>query len=703
MLRLDWYSPVSVLHNNYQKQMNRLKDETSPYLLQHADNPVDWYPWGEEALEKARSEGKPILLSVGYSACHWCHVMAHESFEDPATAEVMNKLFVNVKVDREERPDIDKIYQTAHQLITRRNGGWPLTVFMTPDKQLPFMAGTYFPKAQMHGMPAFTELLMQIAQYFEGNQAELDKQGAAVVSALASLEPAVASKDAQLDGTPLEGLRKQLESTFDRDWGGFGDAPKFPHPTSIEYLLRHWRGTAHDQEPDVEALYMSALSITRMIEGGIYDHLGGGFFRYSVDREWSIPHFEKMLYDNGPLLALLAQLFQASGDDQYRRAAIETADWVLRDMRSPEGGFWSTLDADSEGKEGKFYVWDPDEASGLLTADEYKALGTRLGLEQVANFEGEWHLQVRDSLEHASEAAGELASTTQALIDSGRAKLLAARNERVWPGRDEKILTAWNALMIRGLAMAGRALGREDLISAADDAVEFIEDKLYLDGQLYASYKDGRARFDAYLDDHAFLLDALLELLQARWNSEHLSFAIELADRLLADFEDTDKGGFYFTSAQHEKLVHRTRSFSDDSLPSGNAIAAFALGRLGHLLGEPRYLQAAEATLRAAFSAMQEFPHGHAALITALDEYLQPPEVIIIRGSATEAEEWSRNVSAIFAPRRLVFAIPADADLPGSLAAKQASEVTVAYVCHGTACSAPIDSLPQLARDLSEA
>jgi uncharacterized protein YyaL (SSP411 family) len=683
--------------------MNRLKDETSPYLLQHADNPVDWYPWGEEALEKARSEGKPVLLSVGYSACHWCHVMAHESFEDEATAAVMNRLFINIKVDREERPDIDKIYQTAHQLITRRNGGWPLTVFMTPDEQLPFMAGTYFPKNAMHGMPAFTDLLMQIAQYFEANRAELDKQGAAVVSALASLEPAAASKDVLMDRGPMEGLRGQLGSTFDRDWGGFGEAPKFPHPTSIEYLLQHWRSTAHSKEPDVEALFMSALTMTRMIDGGIYDQLGGGFFRYTVDREWSIPHFEKMLYDNGPLLALLAQLWQASGDDSFRIAAAETADWVLRDMRGPEGAFWSTLDADSEGEEGKFYVWTPELAQGLLDEQEYAAFACRYGLSQPANFEGHWHLQVRDSLENSETAVGKGSSDTDKLINNAREKLLTARNARIWPGRDEKILTAWNALMIRGLAMAGRALGREDLIEAADNALCFIKLQLYKDGQLYASYKDGRARFDAYLDDHAFLLDAILELLQARWNSAHLEFAIELADRLLADFSATDKGGFYFTSAQHEKLVHRTRSFSDDSLPSGNAIAALALGRLGHLLGETRYLQAAENTLQAGFAAMQEFPHGHAALITALNEHLEPPEVVIIRGAASEAEEWSRNISAIYAPRRLVFAIPADAEVPESLATKQAKDNTIAYVCRGTACTAPIDSLQQLASELSEA
>ena len=681
--------------------MNRLQNETSPYLLQHADNPVDWYPWGEEALAKARAENKPVLLSVGYSACHWCHVMAHESFEDEATAKVMNQLFINIKVDREERPDIDKIYQTAHQLITRRNGGWPLTVFMTPE-QLPFMAGTYFPKAEMHGLPAFTDLLMQIAQYFEANQPELDKQGTAVVSALASLEPATPDKDTQLGRAPLDGLRQQLESSFDRDWGGFGDAPKFPHPTSIEYLLRHWRSTAHTEEPDVEALFMSALTMTRMIDGGIYDQLGGGFFRYSVDREWSIPHFEKMLYDNGPLLALLVQLWMASGDDAYRVAANKTADWVLRDMQSPEGAFWSTLDADSEGEEGKFYVWDPDEVSDLLSANEYKALATRFGLEQVANFEGQWHLQVRDSIEHAADATGELSSTTHALIDSAQTKLLTARNKRIWPGRDEKILTAWNALMIRGLAMAGRSLEREDLITAAADAVNFIQDKMTADGQLLASYKDGQARFDAYLDDHAFLLDAILELLQARWSNDHLTFATALADRLLADFTDTKNGGFYFTSIHHETLIHRTRSFSDDSLPSGNAIAAFALGRLGHLLGEPRFLQAAENTLRAGFTAMQEFPHGHAALITALDEYLDAPEVIIIRGSLKIAEEWSRSISALYAPRRLVFAIPTDAELPEPLASKLATSGTVAYACRGMTCSAPIDTLQELANTIRE-
>jgi uncharacterized protein YyaL (SSP411 family) len=683
--------------------MNRLQNETSPYLLQHADNPVDWYPWGAEALEKARSEQKPILLSVGYSACHWCHVMAHESFADPATAEVMNRLFINIKVDREERPDVDKIYQTAHQLITRRGGGWPLTVFLTPEAQMPFFAGTYFPPEARYGMPAFKELLLQVAQHHETHRDEVTQQANAVVSALGSLEAGEAARGDNLDRSPMEGLRSQLGGNFDADWGGFGAAPKFPHCGSLEYLLRHWRASAHSDEPDVEALFMTALTLTRMIEGGIYDHLGGGFFRYSVDQQWRIPHFEKMLYDNGPLLALLAQIWQASGDENFSNAANATADWVLRDMRSPEGAFWSTLDADSEGEEGKFYVWQPDEVRKLLNEEEFSSLSHRFGLQATANFEADWHLQVRGSLEDSAAAAGTINSTALALINSGREKLLGARNQRIWPGRDEKILTAWNALLIRGLAIAGRALGREDLTDAAVDALNFIIEKLYRNKKLLASYKDGQARFDAYLDDHAFLIDAVLELLQARWNSAHLQFAIELADRLIDDFADDKRGGFYFTSVHHEQLIHRSRTFGDDSMPSGNGIAALALGRLGYLLGDSRHLRAAESTLLAGKDSMSDFPHGHASLITALDEYLEPPEIIVIRGSQAETDEWSRTVSALYSPRRLVFAIPAGcAELPGALAERAAQENTVAYVCRGSHCELPLHSLSELLSTIKE-
>ena len=684
--------------------MNHLKDETSPYLLQHADNPVDWYPWGDEALDKARTKRMPILLSIGYSACHWCHVMAHESFEDPATAEVMNRLFVNIKVDREERPDLDKIYQAAHQLITRRNGGWPLTVFLTPDEQLPFFAGTYFPARAQHGLPAFTDLLVRVAGHYEANRDTVDRQGRAVISAMASLEPGVADPGTVLDGTPLTRLRSQLAENFDAEWGGFGDAPKFPHPTSLEFLLRHWRASAHSAEPDVDALYMGALTLTRMLDGGIFDHLGGGFFRYSVDRHWGIPHFEKMLYDNGPLLALLAQLWQASGDDRFREAATATANWVLRDMLSPEGAFWSTLDADSEGEEGKFYVWTADEIAALTSPQEYAAFACRMGLDQAPNFEGHWHLQIRNTLENAAVAAGVTAGEAINLLDDTRDRLLTARNGRVWPGRDEKILTAWNALMIRGLAIAGRILPDEALVSAAATALDFLRNRMVVDGILQATCKDGHPRFAAYLDDHAFLLDAILELLQARWNTAHLGFAIELADALIENFQDRAGGGFYFTSANHEKLSYRPRSFSDDSLPSGNAIATLALGRLGHLLGDTRYLEAAERTLRAGWPAMQDFPHGHAALVIALDEHLEPPEIVVIRGPHDEAAAWAQSAGALYAPRRLIFAVPADATgLPGALAARKPADNCIAYVCKGTRCSAPVSSLRELARLLSEA
>ena len=682
--------------------MNKLAQETSPYLLQHADNPVDWFPWCDEAFAAARDANKPILLSIGYSACHWCHVMAHESFEDASTAEIMNRLFINIKVDREERPDVDKIYQTAHQLITQRAGGWPLTVFLTPDGQLPFFAGTYFPREARYGMPAFTDLLLQIAQHYEHRKTEVVDQGEAVIAAIAKVESSDTVTSGQLDSRPIAKLRKQLEENFDAEWGGFGDAPKFPHPSSLEFLLRHWRSTAHQEEPDVHALFMCALTLTRMVDGGIYDQLGGGFFRYSVDQYWSIPHFEKMLYDNGPLLALLAQLWQASGDDTFRAAADATANWALREMRDAGGAFYASLDADSEGEEGKFYVWTPDQLSELLGQQELAVATARYGLDQAANFEGKWHLQNRASLDVSANTASVTESRATGVLKSANEKLLQARNNRVWPGRDDKILVSWNALLIRGLAIAGRILNRDDLVTASANSVDFIRTQMLDDsGRLLASYKDGRARFQAYLDDYAFLLDALLELLQARWNSEHLAFATQLADALLMHFEDCERGGFYFTANDHEQLAHRPRTFSDDSLPSGNAISGFALGRLGHLLGKSRYLEATERTLMAGWQAMLDFPHGHAALVMGLDEYLAAPEIVVIRGNEAECQEWARNIQAVYAPRRLVFAIPTNAtELPGSLALRkpnaQDNESPVAYVCQGTSCSTPITDFKEL-------
>ncbi len=680
------------------RETNRLADETSPYLLQHAKNPVDWYPWGPEALETARETGKPVLLSVGYSACHWCHVMAHESFEDEETAALMNALFVNIKVDREERPDIDRIYQVAHQLIAQRPGGWPLTMFLTPEEQLPFFGGTYFPKEARYGMPAFRDLLERVAEYFRGNPDEVRRQGRQLADIFPRLDPEPA-EGIVLDDTPLAQVRESLAERFDGRYGGFGDAPKFPHPAILERLLRHWRASAGDDEPDVQALYMAALTLTRMAEGGLCDQIGGGFCRYSVDAQWLIPHFEKMLYDNGPLLALYAELGLAGGDAKMSRVAGATADWMRREMGAPEGGFYSSLDADSEGEEGRYYVWTPETVRETVGDEDFPLLAAHFGLDEEPNFEGRWHLCVRRPVERLAEERGEDADTLRRRVDRARQSLLRARERRVHPGRDEKILTSWNALAIRGLAIAGRALGRADLIDAATHATTFLRCELWQDGRLLASYKDGRARFPAYLDDHALLADALLELAQARWDADHLRFAVDLADLLLARFEDADRGGFFFTADDHETLLHRSRTFADEAMPSGNGIAARALLRLGFLLGEERYVTAAERTLRAAWQAMTEYPHGHVSLITALEEYLQPPELVIIRGEPAEIDRWAQNAAGIYAPRRLVFAIPAaETELPGHLALREpAEEGPVAYVCEGTRCSLPVTTWPALA------
>ena len=682
---------------------NRLDKETSPYLLQHRDNPVHWYPWSEEAFEEARRTNRPVLLSVGYSACHWCHVMAHESFEDDATAAVMNERFVNIKVDREERPDIDKIYQTAHQLITQRAGGWPLTMFIDPDDQRPFFGGTYFPKDAGYGMPGFIELLESVSGYYTDNRDEAKTQGEKIREVFDQLTPP-AEPDARLDGSPLEAARATLGQTFDPDYGGFGNAPKFPHPVTLEHLLRRWRASANASEPDVEALYMATLTLKRMADGGIFDHVGGGFCRYSVDKYWQIPHFEKMLYDNGPLLAVYAQAWLATGEDGFREAAELTADWMLADMVAPEGGLYSARDADSEGEEGRFYVWTPDEAESVLEPEDYAVAARYYGLDQAPNFEGHWHLCVRASIEDAASGAGVSKSVARDALARARRALAAARSKRVPPLRDEKRLVSWNALAIRGFAIAGRALEREDLVAAAGEAIDFIRSKMFVDGRLLATYKDGRARFNAYLDDYVFLIDGILEYLQARWDSTMLEFAVQLADRVLEHFADEDNGGFYFTSDDHEALMHRSKPIADDALPSGNGVAAYVLQRLGFLLGETRYLAAAEGTLKSAWRAISEYPHGHIMLLVALEEYLDHTENVVIRGDAAEIGEWSRSAARIYAPRRMVFAIDREnKNLPGALADRAPRDgETLAYRCLGTHCELPVTSFEALAEQIRE-
>ena len=683
---------------------NALALETSPYLLQHAHNPVNWFPWSEQALAQARSENKPILLSIGYSACHWCHVMAHESFEDEETARLMNEHFINVKVDREERPDLDKIYQLAHQLLTQRAGGWPLTMFLTSDDQTPFFAGTYFPKEPRFGMPAFKDLLLRVVDFYEQNQDGIKQQNASLVKALSSLEPQPGDAGARITSAPLESAYNQLRSSFDEANGGFGAAPKFPHPTNLERLLRHYAATQNAGKADEAALHMVSFTLHKMALGGLYDQLGGGFCRYSVDDYWMIPHFEKMLYDNGPLLSLNADAWQVTRHAVFERVVRETAEWVVREMQSSEGGYYSTLDADSEGEEGKFYRWTLDEVRELLSDEELRVWKRRFGLDRAPNFEGQyWHFHV---FVESSDLARELAlepSAVHELLAAARAKLFQNRDTRVKPGRDEKILAAWNGLMIKGMAKAGHVLEVASFIDSAERAVDFVRDTLWQEGRLLATYKDGRARFNAYLDDYAFIIDGILSLLEARWRDGDVDFAVELAEVLLRHYQDTEHGGFYFTADDHETLIHRPKPMMDDALPSGNGVAAHALARLGHVLGEVRYLEAAESTIRAGWSAMTQYPHACNALLLAAEEYLYPPQTIVLRGEPTELEQWGARCSRYYAPRRLTLKIPTNAKaLPGLLATRAFNDRAIAYVCEGHRCDAPITALSELDRVLQE-
>ena len=660
---------------------NRLANQTSPYLQQHAANPVDWYPWGPEALERARREDKPILLSVGYSACHWCHVMAHESFEDPAVAAVMNRLFVNVKVDREERPDLDQIYQSAHQMLAQRPGGWPLTMFLSPDGT-PFFGGTYFPKAARFGLPGFPELCERIAAIWRDKQPDIARQNSEVQKALARTLPRRAARRPELSRDLLRAVLDNLRASFDPRFGGFGAAPKFPHPTDLELCLR--KG-----ETDI-----AHTTLKRMCEGGIYDQLGGGFSRYSVDAQWMIPHFEKMLYDNGPLLSLLADAWLVTGERLYARCAEETAGWIMREMQSPEGGYYSSLDADSEHEEGKFYVWSRDEAQAALTGEEYAVLSPHFGLDQPPNFENRhWHLHVARPVEPGKEG----------ILEKAKQKLFAARAKRVRPGRDEKVLVSWNALAIRGMAHAGRVFGREPWIASARRALDFIRSRMWRDGRLLATSKDGHAHLAAYLDDYAYLMAALIELLQSEFSLQDLEFAGQLAEVLLAQFEDAEGGGFFFTARDHEALIHRPKPGYDNATPSGNAVAAWGLGRLAALTGEQRYAAAAERTLELFYPMMRDSPAGYGAMTIALDEHLQPPGVLVLRGRPEALARWRAELAREFLPDTTVLAI-ADSmsGLPPALDKPARPEPVNGWLCRGVNCLLPISDLVDLRRTLKE-
>jgi len=682
-----------VLKNEFQ---NRLIEETSPYLQQHAHNPVDWYAWGPEALEKAKRGDKPILLSIGYSACHWCHVMAHESFEDAETAALMNALFVNIKVDREERPDLDQIYQTAHGMLTQRNGGWPLTMFLMPD-QTPFFAGTYFPKTARYGMPGFKDVLAQVAAAYRDKRNEIEQQNEHLRAILAHAEPP--APDAPLRVTPLDTALRELKDHFDEEHGGLGRAPKFPHPVELAFCLRRAH-VAHDDY----ALGMVRRTLTAMAEGGIYDQLGGGFCRYSVDGEWTIPHFEKMLYDNALLLALYTDAYsdawradpQPPQSSLYQRVVADTAAWVMREMQSKTGGYYSSLDADSEHEEGKFYVWAPDEARVALSAEEYAVVAPHYGLTTDPNFEAHWNLRVTQPLAMVAQQLGLSLERAQTLLDAARAKLFALREKRIHPGRDEKILTSWNALMIKGMACAARVFGKPEWLASARAATEFIRTHLWKNGRLLATHKDGKSHLNAYLDDHAFLLDALLELMQHDFRKADLDWANALAHLLIEQFEDRQRGGFFFTSHDHEALLQRAKTGHDGAIPSGNGIAAYALQRLGHLAGELRYLEAAERALRAFKPAFESQASSHTSLCAALEEHLTPPTIVVLRGDTVAIAPWQKKLDSRYQPQTMTLTLPDGISGLPAVLDKPSHGTACAYVCRGTACLPPINNLDTL-------
>ena len=676
--------------------MNKLANESSLYLQQHTDNPVDWWPWGPEALAAARSSGKPILLSIGYAACHWCHVMAHESFENETTAALMNEHFINIKVDREQRPDLDRIYQAAHQLIVQRPGGWPLTMFLTPDEQLPFFGGTYFPPEAQQGMPAFADVLSKVAEFHAASPAEAARQGGAVRDVFAKLEPD--DKPAASIDVIQKKLRTALGQHADRQHGGFGKAPKFPQTPSLLWLLRHWRSTAHEKEPDVDALFMTALAQARMAEGGLMDQIGGGFYRYCVDGAWQIPHFEKMLYDNAQLLTLYSDSCQATGEPVFRDAATQLVNWLLNTMQSPTGGFYASIDADSEGGEGRYYTWTVDELRACLDDDTFALVHTMFGLEGVANFEGRWHVTMSAPFTEVAQQLGEDDAALERKRAMLRKTLLDVRDDRPAPAIDQKILTAHNAMTITALVRAAIVFERDDWFLQAQRCYTFLRASVIDAHGPRASWQDGHARPEVFLDDYVHLIDALLHLLSVEWRDAWLADATRLADQMIERFADEATGGLYFTPHDHEALMVRQKPIADEALPAGNAVAVSVLSRLGHVLGNTRYLSVARGIVDYAAPAMDEFPEAHVSLIDAATALAQEPETIVLRGDDAQCRQWHRDLQKIYAPNRWTVVVPESGALPNALSDKPLPESgALAYLCRGMHCEAPISEWSALA------
>ncbi len=689
---------------------NRLAHESSPYLLQHRDNPVDWYPWGDEALEKARREDKPIFLSIGYSACHWCHVMEHESFENAAIAGVLNEYFVPIKVDREERPDLDQIYMNAVQMLTG-HGGWPMSVFLTPDLK-PFYGGTYWPPRSSRGMPGFDQILAAVNDAWKNRREQALTAADQLTAELQNISVAGNGESTpnKLNFDLIDTAVGQLRRAFDNTYGGFGQAPKFPHPVDLQLLVRIAHRTGQQGPLD-----MVRLTLDRMAAGGIYDHLGGGFARYSVDAGWLVPHFEKMLYDNALLAGAYLDAYLVTGDGSYARVLRETLDYIIRDMTDPAGGFYSTEDADSEGHEGLFYTWTPGEIEAVLGDERGATFGRVYDVSDVGNFEGRNILNLPKTLEQCAAILNREPHELAAELADSREKLFAAREKRVRPGRDDKVIVSWNGLMIDAMARAGEVLNEPEYVITAAEAAGFILSRMRRDnGRLLHTARGGVAKLDAYLDDYTSLANGLVSLYEANFNERWIEEAVRLMKVVLEKFADTAGGGFFYTAADHEQLITRTKELTDSSTPSGNALAANALLRLGRLLGRSDYLDAAEKTLMAGLSVMERAPMAAGQMLVALDRYLGPSHELALVGDM--ARDDTKTAIASMGRRYLPRTVKAARDststdasatrssrLDELFAGKESADGRpVLYVCQNFACQAPAVGLTAIEMQLEQ-
>ena len=658
------------------KFTNRLIDETSPYLLQHAHNPVEWYPWSDEAFEKARTEDKPVLVSIGYSACHWCHVMEHESFEDAEVAAIQNEQFISIKVDMEERPDVDQIYMNFVQITTGR-GGWPMNVFLTPDKR-PFYGGTYFPPSPRYGMPSWRQILLSIAEAYRERRDEIEHSANDIVGELRRISAVESSSGLSTD--ILDSAFTSFSRTFDAANGGFGGAPKFPQAMSLEFLLRY-----HHRTGDEHALKMVTHTLDKMACAGIYDQLGGGFHRYAVDAIWLVPHFEKMLYDNAQLVRVYLHAYQVTGKERYKRIAVETLEYIMREMLDASGGFYSAQDADSEGEEGKFFVWTQEEIVQILGEDGAYKFNNYYDVTPLGNFEGKNILNVKRS---AAPAPG---------VDSCK-KLFAEREKRVKPFRDEKALTAWNGLMLAAFADAARVLGDDDYLRIAERNAKFIRTQLRHDGRLLRTWKEGTAKLNGYIEDYANVADALVELYQATGKIDYIVEAKRLADAMITEFWDDESGGFFFTSNDHEELIVRNKDFYDNATPSGNSVAADVLLKLAKFTGDERSERFAIATLRLAASQISRHPQGFGRALSALEFHLGETKEVVVVGE--KGNELEREIQGKFLPDAVVVLSSEPethaATIPLLKDRGMIDGKATAYVCENFVCQRPVTSIDDL-------